>query len=635
RGCALSNDHDDFDDDDDFDQPRRRRGIWDRLWWNLTLPGLIVGDFFRRQMGKMGGGGGGGGALWWWRLTAPFRWTAGAVRWFAHAVLGDAPRDWWHLLQGIPAAVIIVCAVAVVVTAERLPQVKMSTLYARAARGAYQKRNFEAARLLYQRLILIDQDKEESRFLLARTLAERGKQLTTEAHDLRKQAENQSGEKSADLLARAEAADQERNSLNRQVVSMMSVIAPLHRPGHADAHFWMARYSLAQAKRDPAALAKGVAHLKHAIDANDKNLAARALLSQLYLSQRKYDLAEPHLRRLVRTQPGAHLSLAFVYRQLGRKDDFRDHALAAATVFKKAARGAKSRDSKHRFVMAWAQAAIFLDDYQKAEQAILFGKFGTSGSLFAFYRQQLGRVYHSWSMKIRREDPNNLTDRVDKLLKSFEEDPNYEPTLQDLVILSKGRGPQADLARETLSDKLTQPNAPAAAHLIVGTDAWLSGNSEAAKEHLKIAFESDRTLIRAANNLAWLLMESDPPELERALQLCQAAVEQQPGNHYFRDTRGQIYAKLGRYDDARRDLEFALEKLSDSRQLHETLAEVYGKLKMTGMAEAHRRRAIAIPKKPETPKPNKPKPKGLDFLPTGDAAKKENKPTNGAKESKP
>jgi tetratricopeptide (TPR) repeat protein len=57
-----------------------------------------------------------------------------------------------------------------------------------------------------------------------------------------------------------------------------------------------------------------------------------------------------------------------------------------------------------------------------------------------------------------------------------------------------------------------------------------------------------------------------------------------------RDTRGQILAKLSRWEEAIDDLEFALQssKMSGNKNLHQALAETYEALGRESLASKHR-----------------------------------------------
>ena len=87
---------------------------------------------------------------------------------------------------------------------------------------------------------------------------------------------------------------------------------------------------------------------------------------------------------------------------------------------------------------------------------------------------------------------------------------------------------------------------------------------------------------------AWSLAYSDPPQLEQALQLANRALERTPERAEFRETRGQILAKLERWEEAIADLEKALARMQDRDELRETLAQAYEAIGRVEIAAGHR-----------------------------------------------
>jgi len=88
-----------------------------------------------------------------------------------------------------------------------------------------------------------------------------------------------------------------------------------------------------------------------------------------------------------------------------------------------------------------------------------------------------------------------------------------------------------------------------------------------------------------------LLALGNPPDLPQALAIAQLLVEKFPDQPHFRDTRGQVLVKLGRWDDAVKDLEYALPRLNDKSATHTALAQVYENLGLRDLAAEHERLA--------------------------------------------
>jgi hypothetical protein len=93
------------------------------------------------------------------------------------------------------------------------------------------------------------------------------------------------------------------------------------------------------------------------------------------------------------------------------------------------------------------------------------------------------------------------------------------------------------------------------------------------------------------NNLAGVLAVGPDADLPRALATINPVIARWPAERRFRETRGQILARMARWEEALPDLEAALAVYPDSRALHRTLAEAYEHLDAPGLAAEHRRRA--------------------------------------------
>lgn len=102
-----------------------------------------------------------------------------------------------------------------------------------------------------------------------------------------------------------------------------------------------------------------------------------------------------------------------------------------------------------------------------------------------------------------------------------------------------------------------------------------------------------------SNNIAYVLtcQKSDPDNsatnLQKAEQIINSVIARSSEKdihlpHYY-GTRGSIYLKMKRFEDARRDLEAACKRASAKYDfvLHGQLVEVYNQLKMPGLAEHH------------------------------------------------
>jgi|GEM_PF-5169440 len=125
----------------------------------------------------------------------------------------------------------------------------------------------------------------------------------------------------------------------------------------------------------------------------------------------------------------------------------------------------------------------------------------------------------------------------------------------------------------------------ASVYRMAGDYSFEAKDRSAAAELYAIALEVDSNDAVAANNIAWLHLQAE--RLEEALVAAEKTVSIEPKPNYL-ETRGQILAKLSRYDEAIADLERALNgQLPNPANTHRTLAMIYKKVGKRQMSEQH------------------------------------------------
>ena len=125
-------------------------------------------------------------------------------------------------------------------------------------------------------------------------------------------------------------------------------------------------------------------------------------------------------------------------------------------------------------------------------------------------------------------------------------------------------------------------------HFVLGTQALLQGDLVSGQDHLELARQRTPEMPMVLNNLACALTQREPPDLERALQLAQAA--KKLSNHpEISDTLGMILARQGKHREAITEFETVLRAFPNRSTLHAQLADLYEKLGDDDMAERHRR----------------------------------------------
>jgi tetratricopeptide (TPR) repeat protein len=130
---------------------------------------------------------------------------------------------------------------------------------------------------------------------------------------------------------------------------------------------------------------------------------------------------------------------------------------------------------------------------------------------------------------------------------------------------------------------------PATGHFALGTKAWKEEESDKALWHLERAYELDPGLGHTGNNLAWMLADHDPPELDRALQIIDSVIEKFPKIATFHDTKGFVLMKMGMWEAALTEFETALPGMRDNIEIHKSLATVYREVQQPELADEHDR----------------------------------------------
>ena len=159
-------------------------------------------------------------------------------------------------------------------------------------------------------------------------------------------------------------------------------------------------------------------------------------------------------------------------------------------------------------------------------------------------------------------------------------------------------------ARRILENLIDSNNAPLEAHLSSAALLSEEGDTKRAIELLSNAQELFPDSAAIKNNLAYCLLHDHPPQLQRALEICQSAIElieKRPVNQRIQsacfETTGQILTSLARWTEAIAHLERSLPSVPARTRpsVHASLAIAYRNLALPELAAAHQRTAREFP----------------------------------------
>lgn len=378
-------------------------------------------------------------------------------------------------------------------------------------------------------------------------------------------------------------------------------LAPYPGSGHPAAHFWVAQRLMEQAPeaRQLATAEREAAihHLEQAVRSLDTRQQSHRWLAELLLAAGDVEQAAKHLEEAAPEQPALYLRLAEVQAQ--RQDDVRfQRAVKQAREYCQQQVVAEPRNPSAR--IAWARVCILERKFDEAEKILQEGlTLGDDATL----RQTLTQTYLAMAGRLSTRDQRELGQYLVLLGKALQATPHDPAVLNQLAMFVRYGGLPADTMRSRLRELLVAGQTPGTVHLLLGSMAAAAARWDEARLHLEQAYRLDARLPALLNHLAWTLTMGEMPELERALQLAEQAVQLSPDEPEMRATRGRILARLERWQEALSDLEAALPAGKEPGELHAALARTYAALGDQELADQHRTQAIRAGVKSAEPEP--------------------------------
>ena len=280
------------------------------------------------------------------------------------------------------------------------------------------------------------------------------------------------------------------------------------------------------------------------------------------------------------------LLAAQLFEQVRDTESKKRYATMAKDYYQKRSLDAPN-DSKARLNLA--QALLILESEQQAAQVLSDGYLITKDENL---KQAGGEAMAAWAVRVRMSEgvtKESLIKQIGLLKRAIEIAPK---SMQVLEAFSQVAIEAADNDDEQIRSMLEaivngEGLTPESLHFIRGTVALFKGNLEEANLELDLAAQSETEIPGVLNNLAVVLTKQDPPDLERAFNLSQAAIARVPNHPYLLETRGQIYFKMGKYKEAIPDLEFALKAKEIAGPAHTSVAKAYEALGQKELAERH------------------------------------------------
>ncbi len=470
-------------------------------------------------------------------------------------------RQWHYLKQGLPA-IIISCVILIPILLAGFVSSDKAERYRVAFNRAVNTQNYETAYLFRQKLESISGEQAEH----------------------------------AEFRFNCALADIGRGQV-KMGVELMRQLAPSDSLGYGPAHLWLAKKQISE---NPSISGPNgtqiVHHLKGALQSDPKNQTVHLALGHYYHHNGNQAKAVEHLGIAVEGQPQLHFVLANLHESLGDQELSKKHfRLATESMLQAIADQPQNLETRINLSVAYNK----LGNFSEAVRTLVVALEETEDEAKrAEIINLLSTLYLAESDRIRKEskpDSPHYATSLMLLSKALEFAPNNEDAINRIAEIAALDGMASDKAIETLKKLMVSGQMTAMAHVILGTASLQQGDNDKANLHFGQAYRLDPKMPTLLNNVAWMLAHQEAAQLPKALavinQALDATKQDDPLLPAMLDTRGRIYVKMQRWQDALGDLEQALKTMPNNPGLHGALAEAYRGLGEMDLAKEHERLA--------------------------------------------
>ena len=393
----------------------------------------------------------------------------------------------------------------------------------------------------------------------------------------------------------SDSRDETRDASFQTANAIRLSLAPDDAPGYPKAHVWKARQLLGlkipgrnQAERRAnfmRVLSRARKQLELALDTEPDNADAKTLMAnKIMIPQGKLDEALTIYEDLFEDYVGFFTSIVEIHVRRGTPDEaipVVDEAIERYEILLQ--NDPDVVDYLRRLASAYAMKRNYVASEKVLNDAIARQEDPQKRSEL---EAALARMVLSQAVNFQdfsTTDPESRKSYLALLKRAFEVNPNNVEAAVLVTRFGFANFPESKEALEILDVREERDQAPSQALEIAGTAEVLKGDRLLGIRLLELAIQKNARNHEALNNLAFVIMESDP---QRALELSTIAIGIQPKKAGYYDTRGNIYMQLGEWEKATADLERASKdsRLKEKPAVFESLVECYKQQNMIGTA---------------------------------------------------
>lgn len=509
----------------------------------------------------------------WWAVRYPFyllSWLLGQL--WSVLVAWWQIRNFRYLIQGLPALIGIIFIVIVTAYTYLRADDGLQEMYTRQAVDARLHADRNRARLCYERLMQLqfsgDPRRLETQYELGRLSEELGQK-------------------------------------HRSLSLLQELANPENDEGYPDAHLARAKAIFQQSRRQKEDLLLMEKHLRRALKKQPEHQSVNGFIGMILALQGRTDEAIPFLLKSRPDDVDARLTLAKIYKMQGNQQQANLFVEPLINYLKNHASG-EIDDVRYR--MTLANAYMQIDEFENAIKVL---ETGYAMKKSDFFKISLSNCYMNWYIRLMSFpiNPDRERQKLDCLVRSLEWDNTNVQAMNLFVTYMKNSGNDSNERKEAHKLLLALRGNNAYLHLWMGEKLHDEGKNDEAMKEWDLAFKLNPDSSIIANNFAWILtqgsstpyrVEPDLLKAERIItQVINRTLAEDRNRPYYFGTRGTIYMKMGRFEEARADLVAASQRpgaLNDFN-LQKQLAEVYERLKMPTLADTHRKLMAEIAKR--------------------------------------
>ena len=477
-------------------------------------------------------------------------------------------RNFRYLIQGLPALLAIIFVLIVSAYTALRSNDGLQELYKRTALDARLRGDRQKQQLCYERLMQLQYVGDPSRLETQFNLGQLALEL-------------QQPQRARALLSELANPDNDEGYPDAHIQKAIMIFQGAARPTTQDLDLMEK-------------------HLRRALKKQPENKQANGLLGILLWMRGRNDEAIPLLQKSNPQDVDARLTLASIYKAMGNQAQANLYIDPLIEYLKTNAQG-EIDDVRYRVTLARAYKQ--LDDFPQAIK-VLTNAFSMKKS--DFFRAEISTAYLDWfqNLKTKPITPERERLKLDCIVKALEWDDRNVNALSAFVDYMKLTGNDA-VERDRAHRILTSLRNNAYLHIYLGNKLYNEGKLEDAEAEWNLAFQLNPNSPIIVNNFAWILTQGydNPrhpryrlqPDLIRAESLMNQVIArtspEDPNKPKYHGTRGTVYMKMGRFQDARNDFMIAIQHPDaiNDIPLQQQLMEVHERLGMKTAADVYRK----------------------------------------------